>query len=73
MTLQELTLQEYLATMSTLYLENRDHVRMGQAYMNYLCMVREDLYQKVTGTENDPFYLDMRLPKFFSWLAENWE
>lgn len=68
-----MTFQEYLTEMAILYPRSQEHVRMGQAYMNYLCMVRQDLYDKVTGSQYDPFYIDAILPEFLSWVAENWQ
>lgn len=38
--------------------------RRGQAMMNALAKVRPDLYDKVTGTEADPFYIDNRIYDF---------
>lgn len=38
--------------------------RRGQAMMNALAKVRPDLYDKISGTEADPFYNDNRITNF---------
>jgi hypothetical protein len=43
--------------------------REGQMAMNALFNVRRDLYDKVSGTENDPFYDNNRLTDFWDWIA----
>jgi hypothetical protein len=44
--------------------------RLGQAHMNVLRVQRPDLYDEVTGTSADCFYLDERVPAFLAWLAD---
>lgn len=49
------------------------HWRRGQAAFNVLWAMREDLADKVSTTQLDPFYRDDRLPEFFGWVEENWD
>lgn len=44
------------------------HIRLGQSYMNALWKVSEDLYNVITGTDNDPFYNDDNLTNFINFL-----
>jgi hypothetical protein len=46
--------------------------RRGQTYMNLLWMARRDLYDQVTNTGLDPFYVEEHVPAFLDWLAANW-
>jgi len=43
---------------------------MGQAYMNALHSVNEDLYNEITATDVDPFYIDDNITKFMEFLTE---
>jgi hypothetical protein len=45
-------------------------LRYGQSLMNALGDINLDLYREITGTENDPFYLDSRVPVFFETIAQ---
>lgn len=65
--------QDYVSGAEKHYQQHKDVSRKGQAYMHYLYMICPDSYTKVTGTDNDPFYIDGKLPAFLMWLAENWE
>jgi len=47
-----------------------NHQRMGQAYMNALHSVNEDLYNEITATDADPFYIDDNITKFMEFLTE---
>lgn len=53
------------------YISKHQEIREGQAYMNALFKIDVELYQEITGTDKDPFYLDTNLPKFFSYLKNN--
>jgi len=43
--------------------------RVGQAHMNALFAVNEDLYNEITTTDNDPFYVDDNMDKFMEFLT----
>ena len=45
-------------------------LRLGQAYMNALCEVRPDLYDRITGTDCDPLYIDNNIHKFLEFLNQ---
>ena len=47
-------------------------IRNGQAIMIYLNDVSKVLYDKVTGTEFDCFYVDGNIPKTLKYLKDNW-
>jgi len=40
------------------------HQRAGQAYMNALFIIREDLYKQLAETEDDCFYDDSKIINF---------
>jgi hypothetical protein len=48
-------------------------LRMGQFFYNSLHDVRPDLAERVAGTDDDPFYLDSRLPEFCGAIAWWWD
>lgn len=39
-------------------------LRKGQAYMNALAQIDMNLYRAITGTDDDPFYDDSKIPLF---------
>lgn len=47
--------------------------RSGQAYMNALFKINKVMYDRVTGTDVDPFYDDSKLEAFFDFLEKNYE
>lgn len=49
-------------------------LRRGQFAVNLLYDHRPDLYIKVTTTTEyiDPYYHDIRIPQFLTWVGENW-
>lgn len=63
---------EYLAGAEKYRRENREQ-RRGQAYMNYLGIVRKDLYRFITGKIYDPFYDDSRMSNFMDCLMDYWD
>jgi len=42
----------------------RFDLRKGQAMMIVLNGINKELYDKITGTENDPFYDNKKIPNF---------
>lgn len=48
-------------------------IRRGQHLFNLLDMYAPHMATKISGTENDPFYSEHRIPKFMEWLRQNWE
>lgn len=46
--------------------------RRGQYAANLLFMHRNDLSNRINGTEIDPFYDDSRIEAFLAWCKENW-
>lgn len=48
------------------------NLREGQAHMNVLCEYRNDVYMKIIGTDDDPFYDNKRMPRFRSRLTQLW-
>lgn len=47
--------------------------RAGQHAFNVLADRRPDLAERIRGSEDDPFYLDERLPRFYAAVALAWE
>jgi hypothetical protein len=47
-----------------IFLENirDDNQRTGQAFMNTLRMYDNEEYRRISGSFNDPFYADSKLP-----------
>lgn len=43
-------------------------LRQGQAYMNALHYINKELYEQITGTENDCFYDDNKIVNFIKFL-----
>jgi len=46
------------------------YVRLGQAYMNCLNNIREDMYVAITATKYDPFYKNDVIPDFFRYIGD---
>lgn len=44
--------------------------RKGQAYYNALTESYPELIRHVSGTDHDPFYNDLRLPAFLTFVEE---
>ena len=49
------------------------YLRNGQAIMIYLSQTNFDLYEKITATEFDCFYVDKQIPKTLEFLKQNWK
>ena len=52
-------------------ISQRNGQRRGQAVMNALFEVAPDVYGLITGTENDPFYVDGNLGFFWTCVYES--
>jgi len=48
------------------------HLRNGQAIMIYLAQINFSLYDKITATEYDCFYVDKQIEKTLKYLKQNW-
>jgi hypothetical protein len=61
-------------TSLTLFIKSNDikrcnrTLRNGQCLMQALFVLNKDLYNEVTGTDNDPFYVDDNIPKLLEFL-----
>lgn len=49
------------------YSEYQPHLRHGQYLMNWLCDNYKEVYEKIPF-ELDPFYDDLKIPKFLDYL-----
>lgn len=59
------TFEEFCEGAETYYRQNRDFLRRGQAYYNYLAIhYREVANDEINGTPADPFYVDDRVNTF---------
>ena len=67
----ETTFNQYLAGAEAYYQEHKQHLRRGQAYMNYLGQTSEDLFHAVPW-DLDPYHADKFLISFLSWLEQHW-
>lgn len=47
--------------------------RRGQTCFNMLRAIKPDLADEVRTSPYDPFYMDEKLPGFFTWLSERWD
>lgn len=45
-------------------------MRRGQAMMNELYRIRPELYNAITATANDPFYIDSKIPNFIKLVVD---
>ena len=63
-----LTDQEWVDLVNKFIKYFRKHLRIGQSYMVALNDIRPDLYNKISGTDNDPFYDDDKLLNFIKFL-----
>lgn len=48
----------------------RDEMRAGQTAFNALAQWRPDIAIQITGTDDDPFYDDSRLARFYQRVSE---
>ena len=62
--------QEYLKALNKSI--SHEHLRTGQHAMNLLYSHNLELYEKILGSNIDPFYLNNRLGTFFNYLEEHW-
>ena len=58
-----------ITILSNFLKKKHPELRYGQSLMNALGEINFDLYKEITGTENDPFYLDSKVTVFFETLA----
>jgi len=65
------TFGQYLVGAEAYYQEHKQHLRLGQAYMNYLGQVNKDLFHAVPW-DLDPYYQDKFVPTFLEWLNQRW-
>lgn len=49
------------------------YLRTGQVLMIYLSKMNKRLYDLITGTEHDCFYVDKKAPKTFEFIKNNWD
>jgi hypothetical protein len=68
------TFDEYVEQAARYSRTESESLRIGQAYMNMLIEVRPDLAEQVATGRRwiDPFYFDVNLDAFLTWLADNW-
>lgn len=59
-----------LYTVAMAWIDTNEELRFGQSLMIALKELDNDLYSKITGTEYDPFYKDIRIPRFEDKLNE---
>ena len=65
-----MTSKEWVSLINKLVdsLHKHPELRYGQAMINSLHDIRPDLYQRVTGTENDCFYNDNKIINLIGFL-----
>lgn len=51
-----MTFDDFVKGTTAYYAENRDEMRFGQAFFNYLYQVRPDIADFLRGTSIDPFH-----------------
>lgn len=60
----------YLYKEANLTVRDFPQLRMGQSLMNCLYDINKELYNAITGTEYDPFYMDIKIPLFEDRLTQ---
>lgn len=50
-----------------------EFIRNGQAIMIYLSRINFELYNHITATEFDCFYVDKNITKTLDYLKQNWK
>jgi hypothetical protein len=70
-TATRLTFQEFCQDANQYFLDNKQDLRYGQAIVNYLAQVRNDLSIKLPMS-CDPYYNDQLTNEFLYWVSENW-
>ena len=48
------------------------YISRGQQLMIYLHEIRQELYNKITATEFDCFYVEGKMEKTLDYLKQNW-
>ena len=67
-----MTFEKWLLEASSFFIKNKDTMRRGEAYWNYLFQTRIDLTNNMLGTRLDPTYDDRRLEEFLEYVKRNW-
>lgn len=62
---------QFLALMDEVKLTKTYYLRWGQTLMNVLYRTYPELYDQITGTDFDCFYLDENLGSVVSFLLDN--
>lgn len=65
-----MTFEQYLLAAEN-YAAQNPCLRRGQAYMNFLCEVNNDMYHSIPW-DIDPYYQDKFLGVFLSWVGDRW-
>jgi hypothetical protein len=60
----------YLYEEANLKIKNCPDLRVGQSLMNSLYEINKELYDTITNTEYDPFYVDIKIPLFEDRLTQ---
>jgi len=60
--------EKFMAYIEQVRLEKTYYLRWGQTAMNVLHRLYPHLYEEVTGTEIDPFYVDDNINAFYIFL-----
>lgn len=69
-----MTFNQFLLLGLRYYGDQQPHLRLGQAYYNFLHSNNPDLALSVIDTDDvDPFYDDKFLPAFFAFVAIHWD
>jgi hypothetical protein len=62
---------DILAELQLVISQHPKFLRAGQAAINRLYEFRPDLWEEVSGTQDDPYYDNKKIPAFMDWVAEN--
>ena len=65
------TFEQFCIDANQYFLYNKKDLRYGQAIVNYLAQVRNDLNSKLP-MKFDCFYNDGLTNEFLHWVSENW-
>ena len=68
----DMTFEEFWVDYSATYQHAATTQRTGQYFFNRLYDFRPDLADQIRGTEYDPFYDDLKVPKAAAKVCELW-
>lgn len=66
----KLTDKEWVTLVKKMVDYTHKDLRIGQSWMNALYDIKPELYKDISGTNNDPFYIDENIHNFLTYLND---